>query len=210
MTWKSKILIGIAVVLAALIALYFYGRSLGGFSSEKKTTAEQKPTDPPPCVRSKQAQNTQNIHYCPNPKDLYRTKISNRWTAPGGWRSNDTSLSTEIKQFTRAEWSGTADRGKVTCVYVADGLFPVSVYQKDLTLRPSQNRWGNAKLNKNRKIGCIAMNYDTCECGFSFAPDPSKQKALSQSSFKWIPARSPDDLMSPFTCIHSFGSENCF
>lgn len=76
------------------------------------------------------------LQQCPEPHMLSRQNLT--WGAPGGWVSQDRSLTQEIKHFLGAQWQGIR-LGKVLCIYSGAGSqdFNVTLYQTTNMIIPT-------------------------------------------------------------------------
>lgn len=118
--------------------------------------------------------------YCPEIKDIYKSKESHWGTATGNFRSFDTSFAKKLNKFIGAQWQG-ANLGYVTCVYQPNdpNLFYVTLLYNKLTYEPTTQNTHWARPKSGSWLDCHSENQQ--DCPFVIRPDPKKQNVYQEA-----------------------------
>jgi len=113
----------------------------------------------------------ENMLVCPPLHQLQKDPLTQRWSAPGGWRSDKGSLAENLNRFSGVQWRGEKI-GRFSCVYqdVSSDGFGVVIYKPNLlTYQPIVDIKGamfERVVNREGvQYNCVAkVNTDTCDC----------------------------------------------
>lgn len=113
---------------------------------------------------------------CPAIKMISKNPSTRTWSAPGGWKSHETSFVNTIKSFLGAQWNG-ANVGQVTCVYQGKTrqTFPILLVYNTLSFEPHGHSWSK---NLGGIRNCKAK--DIKACPFQVQLKPKKENFYQQ------------------------------
>lgn len=172
---RKSLGIVLCTVVSGLMAMGYYSPPAPRLEPIKipSVSIPQPPMD---CVPPDQ-QRQRNIYYCPQPTDLVRNGVN--WSAPGGWKSNQVSFTTQLRRFIGAQWIGT-NVGRVLCLYTGDNIndFPVQIVLPALAILPDLPVWDTT--SDTSQVNCVSQNNQVCDCPIQIFRDeepPSNARA---------------------------------
>lgn len=119
----------------------------------------------------------QSVHaICPAPNTLTKDPKTMLWSAPGGWKSYQSSFANKMGKFMGAQWDGV-EVGQVVCLYQpADPYaFVVQLFYNKIVFEPTNPPWSkNLKGYRN----CASHNLN--DCAFMIRLKPKGNKNIYQ------------------------------
>ena len=129
--------------------------------------------------------------HCPEVSEIKKNPTSQIWETKSGWKSTQTSISSQIESFLGASWSGWAT-GSVLCLYKPQGAneFPIAMKVNVTIMEPategkdvsplfSQSRWKKQKTNGYKeKYNCLSPSSSVCDCPLEVYVE--KQESIKQ------------------------------
>ena len=131
--------------------------------------------DNTPTTSSTQPTGIQAI--CPAPDTLTKDSKTMLWSAPGGWKSYQTSFAMKIRSFLGAQWDGVAV-GQVVCLYQPSDqfAFAIQLFYDKIVFEPKNKPWSN-----NLKGYRNCTSHHLKDCSFVIRVKPKEDADIYQS-----------------------------